>query len=137
MYDAIHQWCRDNADYLKQYEPIEPTADGKPAPNKFYLRGINRVYLVKTVDVSLFSNRSFGLSGSAGVPQPVRLLNIANATEAAKQFAAVNDILSNATSPGSKDAGAPIGAGAEAAIQQMTVGGLSRLRWLLAVPCPS
>jgi len=127
MYDAIHQWCRDNADYLRQYEPTESTADGKQAANKFYLRVINRVYLVKTVDVSLFSNRGFGLGGSAGVPQPVQLLNIANATEAAKQFAAVNDILSNATSPASKDAGAPVSASNDAAPQPLAVGGTVKL----------
>ncbi len=124
MFDAIHEWCRDNAYYLSQYEPTESTADGKHAANKFYLRVINRVYLVKTVDVSLFSNRGFGLGGSAGVPQPVQLLNIANATEAAKQFAAVNDILSNATSPATKDAGAPVGAGA---LQPFAVGGTVKL----------
>jgi hypothetical protein len=127
MFDAIHQWCRDNADYLSQYEPTESTADGKHATNKFYLRVINRVYLVKTVDVSLFSNHGFGAGGSAGVPQPVQLLNIANATEAAKQFAAVNDILSNATSPATKAAGAPLGAGADAAPQPFAVGGTLKL----------
>lgn len=127
MFDAIHQWCRDNAYYLSQYEPTESTADGKHAANKFYLRVINRVYLVKTVDVSLFSNRGFGLGGSAGVPQPVQLLNLANATEAAKQFAAVNEILSKATSPASKDAGAPVGAGDEAAPQPLAVGGTVKL----------
>ncbi|HEV8646614.1 MAG TPA: hypothetical protein VGR01_13710 [Burkholderiales bacterium] len=124
MFDAIHQWCRDNADYLSQYEPAESTTDGKHAANKFYLRVINRVYLVKTVDVSLFSNRGFGVGGSAGVPQPVQLLNIANATEAAKQFAAVNDILSDATSPAPRDAGAPAGAGAP---QPPAVGGTVKL----------
>lgn len=127
MYDAIHQWCRDNVDYLRQYEPAESTAEGKQPADQFYLRVINRVYLVKSVDVSLFSNRSFGLGGSAGVPQPVQLLNIANATEAAKQFAAVNDILSKATSPGSTDAGAPVGAGGGAAPQTMAVGGTVKL----------
>lgn len=127
MYDAIHQWCRDNADYLSQYEPTESTSDGKRAATKFYLRVINRVYLVKTVDVSLFSNRGFGAGGSAGVPQPVQLLNIANATEAAKQFAAVNDILSNANSPLSKDAGAPVGSGDEAVPQPLAVGGTVKL----------
>ena len=127
MYDAIHQWCRENADYLSQYEPTESTADGKHAANKFYLRVINRVYLVKTVDVSLFSNRAFGAGGSAGVPQPVQLLNIANATEAAKQFAAVNEILSNAISPATKGAGAPVGAGDAAAPQPLAVGGTVKL----------
>ena len=126
MYDALHQWCRDNAEYLSQYEPTESTADGKRTANKFYLRVINRVYLVKTVDVSLFSNRGFGAAGSAGVPQPVQLLNIANATEAAKQFAAVNDILSNAISPTTRNA-ASVGAAAEMAPPSVAVGGTVKL----------
>ncbi|MEO8007068.1 MAG: hypothetical protein ABI728_00905 [Betaproteobacteria bacterium] len=128
MYDAIQQWCRDNTDYLSQYEPTGPSADGKSAARKFYLRVINRVYLVKTVDVSLFSNRGFGAGGSAGVPQPVQLLNIANATEAAKQFAAVNEILSKASSSAAKDTGAPANnAGAEAAAAPIAVGGSVKL----------
>ena len=127
MYDAIHEWCRDNADYLSQYEPTESTTDGKRTANKFYLRVINRVYLVKTVDVSLFSNRGFGFGGSAGVPQPVQLLNIANATEAAKQFAAVNEILSNAISPATKNASAPVGAGDAAVPLPVAVGGTVKL----------
>ncbi len=126
MYDAIHQWCRDNADYLSQYEPTESTADGKHTANKFYLRVINRVYLVKTVDVSLFSNHAFGGGGSAGVPQPLQLLNIANATEAAKQFSAVNEILSNAMSPATKGT-APVAAGEGAAPQPIAVGGTVKL----------
>ncbi|HEX7952915.1 MAG TPA: hypothetical protein VF523_07605, partial [Burkholderiales bacterium] len=127
MYDAIQQWCRDNTDYLSQYEPTGPGADGKGAPRKFYLRVINRVYLVKTVDVSLFSNHGFGAGGSAGVPQPLQLLNIAGATEAAKQFAAVNEILSKASSSAAKDAPAPTSTGADAAPAPIAVGGSVKL----------
>ena len=126
MFDSIHQWCKVNADYLSQYEPTEqPAADKKSATTRFYLRVINRVYLVKTVDVSLFSNRSFGAGGSAGVPQPLQLLNIANATDAAKQFAAVNEILSNANSPAAVKPVAPLG---DAAMSQpFAVGGTVKL----------
>jgi hypothetical protein len=111
-YDAIHTWSRDNVDYLKQFEPTIPTQEGKVVTKAqvFYLRVINRVYLVKSVDVSLFSNRAASAAGSAGVPQPVQLLNIANAnTDAAKQFEAINQILASAGSPapaGSANAGA-------------------------------
>jgi hypothetical protein len=117
-YDAIHAWSRDNAEYLKQFEPTSATQEGKVVTKgkDFYLRVINRVYLVKTVDVSLFSNRATSGAGSAGVPQPVQLLNIANAnTDAAKQFEAINQILANATSPagaGAASAGAPSDTGA-------------------------
>jgi hypothetical protein len=126
MFDAIHQWCRDNADYLSQYEPTDGSADGRRTGSRFYLRVINRVYLVKTVDVSLFSNHGFGAGASAGVPQPVQLLNIANATEAAKQFAAVNEILSNATSPAAKPA-VPDDAVAAGAPSPLAVGGTVKL----------
>ncbi len=126
MFDAIHQWCRDNADYLSQYEPTEPKADKKSVANKFYLRVINRVYLVKTVDVSLFSNHAFGGGGSAGVPQPLQLLNIANATEAARQFSAVNEILSNAMAPATKSA-APVATGEETVPHPLAVGGTVKL----------
>jgi hypothetical protein len=130
MYDAIHQWCRDNADYLKQFGPTGATGADGSSPSKFYLRVINRVYLIKAVDVSLFSNRGFGLGGSGGVPQPVQLLNVANATEAAKQFAAVNEILANAVSPtarGAGDVGAPAGASGGSASQVPAVGGSVKL----------
>jgi hypothetical protein len=103
-YDAIHAWSEDNANYLKQFEPTTSPQQGKVAAKAqaFYLRVINRVYLVKTVDVSLFSNRASSAAGSAGVPQPIQLLNIANAnTDAAKQFEAINQILANAGSPAS------------------------------------
>lgn len=122
MFDTVQQWCRENSDYLKQYEPTITSAKDKPVSNKFYLRVVNRVYLVKTVDVSLFSNHAFGAGGSAGAPQPLQLLNIANATEAAKQFAAVNEILSNASSPAAKNANSIAGA-EDAAPQPVAVGG--------------
>ena len=114
-YDAISAWSRDNAEYLKQFEPTTPAQEGKGVPKTqdFYLRVINRVYLVKTVDVSLFSNRATSAAGSAGVPQPVQLLNIANAnTDAAKQFEAINQILANAGSPAPANAAAAGDAGA-------------------------
>ena len=130
MYDAIHQWCRDNADYLKQFEPTEAsTPDGKQRRESFYLRVVNRVYLVKAVDVSMFSNRGFGAEGSAGVPRPVQLLNVANATEAAKQFAAVNQILSEATSPNTGTASPPSAAGTRLSqpAQAPAIGGTVKL----------
>jgi hypothetical protein len=61
------------------------------------------------------------------VPQPLQLLNIAGATEAAKQFAAVNDILSKASSPAAKDTGAPASDSADAAPAPIAVGGSVKL----------
>ena len=126
-YDAIHVWSRDNAEYLKQFEPTAATQEGKVVTKgkDFYLRVINRVYLVKTVDVSLFSNRATSGAGSAGVPQPVQLLNIANAgTDAANQFNAINQILGNAASPGGT---APAGTAEAAAPSPVAVGGSVKL----------
>jgi hypothetical protein len=126
-YDAIHAWSRDNAEYLKQFEPTNATQEGKVVTKgkDFYLRVINRVYLVKTVDVSLFSNRATSGAGSAGVPQPVQLLNIANAsTDAANQFNAINQILGNAASPRGV---APGGTGEVAAPSPVAVGGSVKL----------
>jgi hypothetical protein len=127
MHDAIHQWCRDNADYLSPYAPADSAAQGAQTGNRFYLRVINRVYLVKTVDVSLFSNRSSGIGASAGVPQSVQLPNIANATDAAKQFAAVNEILSKANSPTTKTEDTPPGNPGETAPSPFAAGASIKL----------
>jgi hypothetical protein len=112
-FDAIRSWSLANADYLRQFEPIsETTKNGKSVTKQFYLRVVNRVYMVKTVDIALFSNGAFGASGSAGVPKGVELLNLANATEAAKQLDAVNGIISKASSPKpGDDSGAATGSG--------------------------
>jgi hypothetical protein len=119
LFNALEKWARSNRSYLKQFVPEVMKGKEGSAKRYFYLRVVNRVYLVKTVDVSLFDNRASGGTGSAGVPQPVQLLNIANATDAAKRFVEVNQILSGesaahpAGTAGGADAGAA--AGAEAA----------------------
>jgi hypothetical protein len=56
----------------------------------------------------------------------VQLLNVANATEAAKQFAAVNEILSSTVSPGARDAGGE-GTSASATPPAPAVGGTVKL----------
>ncbi len=95
VFDSMREWSLANAQYLKQFEPR--AADAKGKVQEFYLRVVQRVYLVKTVNVTLLSDRAFGASGSAGVPGKVELLNLGNATEAAKNFEAVNKILSSAS----------------------------------------
>jgi hypothetical protein len=89
IYAALDAWALKNRSYLTQFEPRE--VDGKPRP--FYLRVVNRVYLVKTVDVSLFANRGTGASASAGAPKKVELLDLGNTDKARKDFAAVNELL--------------------------------------------
>jgi hypothetical protein len=98
LFSSLIDWSTKNAAYLQQFAPPRTVPGGKPA-QPFFLRVVNRVYLVKTVDVSLFDNRATGATGSAGVPRTVELLNIANATDAAKRFEQVNQIISKATQP--------------------------------------
>jgi hypothetical protein len=95
-FDAVRKWCKENADYLKQFPPVVSKDKSRSVENPFYLRVINRVYLVSAVDVSLFSTSGQGFEGTAGAPRPVSLLNVGNATEAAKQFSAINQILPGA-----------------------------------------
>jgi hypothetical protein len=97
-YDAIGNWARKNRYYLGQFEP-QARGEDKKDLQYFYLRVVNRVYLVKTVDISLFSDHGFGGSGSAGVPKEVNLLDIGHAA-AAENFGKVNTIISNANQPG-------------------------------------
>jgi hypothetical protein len=90
IYAALEAWAAQNRSYLSQFEPRE--IDGKPRP--FYLRVVNRIYLVKTVDVTLFSNRGTAASASAGAPKKVELLDLGDTEKARKDFAAVNALLS-------------------------------------------
>lgn len=126
IYDAVREWAFDNATYLAQFAPRDEEVDGKPKRREFYLRVVNRVYLVKTVDVTLFSDRATGVGVSAGVPQKVELLNIGNETDASKGINEVNKILSNASTPAPGAAPSPAAA-AGAAPVPIAVGGTLRL----------
>ncbi len=99
MDDAVKGWGRESREYLQQYAPPPVEPGGKGPAKSFYLRVINRVYLVKTVDVSLFSNRATAADASAGVPGKVDLLNIGSDTEAKKRFDEVNKVLAAASGP--------------------------------------
>jgi hypothetical protein len=95
---------------------------------------VDRVYLVKTVDVSLFANRATAADGSAGVPGRIDLLNIANATEAAKRFDEVNKALARASGPkeetaaaGASSAGGSAAGDGSAAAPPIAVGGSFRV----------
>lgn len=100
IFRQLEAWASDSRGYLRQFEPRERTVDGRTVMQPFYLRVVNRVYLVKTVDVSLFSNRAAGASASAGAPRKVELLDIAQPTEAKKQFDAINEILAGSAPAG-------------------------------------
>ncbi|MCC7549047.1 MAG: hypothetical protein IT532_14900 [Burkholderiales bacterium] len=100
IFQKLEAWAQDNRGYLRQFEPRERQVGGKVVPQPFYLRVVNRVYLVKTVDVSLFSNRAAGATATAGAPRKVELLDIANPTEAKKQFDVINEMLAGSAAPG-------------------------------------
>jgi hypothetical protein len=108
-YYEVTQWAASHAEYLSQFAPQPQSADDKAPKREYYLRVINRVYLVKTVDVALFSNAGFGLGASAGVPQGIQLLNLGNGNEAAKQFDAINSILAKASSSKADEVPKPTG----------------------------
>ena len=98
MFDAVQDWSWKNQTYLKQFAP-QPAAGEANTTSYSYLRVVNRVYLVKSVDVSLFSTSGFGLAGSAGVPQPVDLLNLAGAKGAQTTLESINTMISKANEP--------------------------------------
>ncbi len=99
LHDVVRIWSLGSRDYLKQFVSVVPAAGDKSPRKDFYLRVVNRVYLVKTVDVTLFANRASAADASAGVPGKVDLLNIGNGTEAAKRFDEVNKVLARASGP--------------------------------------
>jgi hypothetical protein len=98
-----------NPRFVEQFEP----ANGR----QFYLRVVNRVYLTKQVNVSLFANQATSARGTAGAPQPIELLNIGKSgTNASKIFDEVNKVINtSATQPAgtgsTPGAAAPAGAG--------------------------
>lgn len=107
MYDAVMEWAKANENYLDQLSKTASSDPKKQVPEHF-LRVINRVYLVKNVNVTLFSNRAFGAGASAGVPGKVELLNIAeDGAKAKKQFDAVNSILDKAATDKPSTGSAP------------------------------
>lgn len=124
--DSVKGWASESREYLAQYAPPLAEPGGKGPARSFYLRVINRVYLVKTVDVSLFANRATGADASAGVPKKVDLLNIGNDTEAKKRFDEVNKVLAGASGPKGEasalEAGAapPIAAGGSVRVAMAT-----------------
>lgn len=108
--DYVKRWANESRGYLEQYAVPSPEPGAKGPPRSFYLRVINRVYLVKTVDVSLFANRATAADASAAVPRQIDLLNIGGDTEAKKRFDEVNKVLAGASGPKAEAAAAESGA---------------------------
>lgn len=125
LHESLQRWGSDSRGYLRQFGSTPATPNDKQPKKDFYLRVVDRVYLVKTVDVSLFANRATAADGSAGVPGKIDLLNIANATEAAKRFDEVNKALARASGP--KDDAPPPAAGEAGGAAPISVGGSFRV----------
>jgi hypothetical protein len=99
---------------------------------QFFLRVVNRVYLTRQVDVSLFANRAGGGEGSAGIPQPLQLANIAQSgTDAAKLYDTIDAVLNRNAAPTTKPANpnpAPANPGEPASQPAPLAGGTIKLR---------
>ncbi len=95
MFDQLQKWSKDPKIkvYLSQFGPNVDEKDPKKTTYS-YLRVVNRVYLVKSVDVTLFSTEGSGAALSGGVPKPVELLSIPDAQKAQETFQSVNTIIS-------------------------------------------
>jgi hypothetical protein len=128
MFDAIHQWCRDNVDYLKQFAPTQVRHRKRSCRQAASTGVINRVYLVKAVDVSLFSNRGFGSGGSAGIPSPCSCSTL-QCDRGGHNLLPSMKILSNAVTPAKREKNVEwIGAQAKLpAPQPPVVGGTVKL----------
>ncbi|HEY7117457.1 MAG TPA: hypothetical protein VH475_12790, partial [Tepidisphaeraceae bacterium] len=62
------RWAAAHPEFIRQFRQVATTKDRKG--EQFYLRVVSRVYMVQTVDVSLFANQGFGGDVSAGVNRP-------------------------------------------------------------------
>ena len=97
LQQALEEWVGGNGPYVRQFAPpVAMAKDSKGAAQPFFLRVVNRVYLVKTVDVSLMANRSSAGSADVGAGKAVELLNLGTEKETARRFDEVNAIISKA-----------------------------------------
>jgi hypothetical protein len=107
MYDAVQDWSAKNRAYLMQFAP-KAAAEKAKTRTYSYLRVVNRVYLVKSVNVSLFSTQGTAGSASAAVPKVVDLLNSSNAKDAATTLDSLNESISKANQPSGTAAASPV-----------------------------
>jgi hypothetical protein len=104
MFELLDNWRVKQQAYLQQFAPWEDTKEKKT--HYSFLRVVNRVYLVKTVNITLFSGQGTSGALSAGVPKPVELMNIPDGQKAVDTFKALNDIIGKATESVAPAAGA-------------------------------
>jgi hypothetical protein len=104
MFEQVQEWSKLKKDYLRQFGPWVDPKDKKT--HYSYLRVVNRVYLVKTVNITLFSGQGTSGGLSVGVPKPVELMNIPDGQKAEATFKALNDIIGKATESVAPAAGA-------------------------------
>lgn len=96
LQQALEEWVAGNGAYVRQFAPPLPAAQDSKGAKPFFLRVVNRVYLVKTVDVSLLANRSGGGGADVGAGKAVELLNLGTEKETTRRFDEVNAIISKA-----------------------------------------
>jgi hypothetical protein len=68
LHDDVVRWARENRSFLQNF--------ASAGDRRNYLRVVSRVYLAKTLNVSLQSTRNRGLTASGGAPKPVPLDNV-------------------------------------------------------------
>lgn len=98
LQQALEEWAGGNGSYLRQFAPPVPTAKDAKAAQPFFLRVVNRVYLVKTVDISLLANRSAGGAADVGAGKAVELLDLSTDKETSRRFDEINAVISKANS---------------------------------------
>jgi hypothetical protein len=104
LQQEVNNWADANPTFLSQFQPVQ-ARNTKDRNDQFFLRVVNRVYMTKEMAISLFSNEATAGSGSAGIPQPVDLLNIGNkTTNATENFRAINKIINEGTPPATQPA---------------------------------
>ncbi len=96
LQQALEEWVAGNGAYVRQFAPPAPAAQGSKGSKPFFLRVVNRVYLVKTVDISLLANRSSGAAADVGAGKAVELLNLGTEKETARRFDEINAVISKA-----------------------------------------
>jgi len=85
MREQVESWSRGHSVHLAELAPTENRTN--------HLRVVNRVYLARQVNVSIFNDEASAVGGSAGVGRPVSILNLIP-TDSAANFKGVLDSIS-------------------------------------------
>ncbi len=93
----INVWQEQNKDILKKYAPVYEADDDKHQnpKNLHWLRVVNRVYLVSSVNVNLIASSDTAADVTAGVKRPVDLISFGNYSGMNNGFNTLNRINKN------------------------------------------